>query len=271
MMAPDVSQLSNLLPFLESLGVHPKKSLSQNFLIDSNIVRKIVDLADIQPGDQVLEIGPGPGALTAKLLEKGAFVTAIEKDSIYARELERLQNGKLTVIEADVLTLDWSFLQKGSWKALGNLPYSITTPILEIMCEQSFTSFTFMAQKELADRLKAPPGSKECGSISVFVQSHGRISGSFPVSRTCFYPSPSVDSTVLSIQFYPEKEPPALFTLVRAAFQQRRKMITTSLKKLFPQEKIKEALSFAGASVFARPEALTLEEWRSLFRFLHQP
>lgn len=265
----DVSQLSDLLLFLESLGVHPKKSLSQNFLIDSNIVRKTLDLADIQPGDQVLEIGPGPGALTAKLLERGAYVTAVEKDTLFAKELERLQNGKLTVIEADVLALDWNFLDKGPWKVLGNLPYSITTPILEAVCKGSFVSFTFMVQKELADRLKAPPGSKECGSISVFLQSHGQITGSFPVSRSCFYPSPSVDSTVLSIAFYPEKEPDALFGLVRTAFQQRRKMITSSLKKLFPQEKIKEALSFAGASTFARPEALTLKEWRSLFKHLH--
>lgn len=261
-----VAQLSHLLLFLESIGVHPKKSLSQNFLIDSNIVRKTIMLADIQPGDQVLEIGPGPGALTEALLERGAFVTAIEKDSVFARELERFQNGKLTVIEDDILTLNWALLERGPWKVIGNLPYSITTPILERICEGSFTSFTFMAQKELADRLIAKPGSKQCGSISVFVQSHGEIKGSFPVSRTCFYPSPSVDSTVLSLTFYQEKAPKEFFTLVRTAFQQRRKMITSSLKKLFPQDQIRNALELAKASITARPETLSLEQWRVLFK-----
>jgi 16S rRNA (adenine1518-N6/adenine1519-N6)-dimethyltransferase len=264
----DVSQVSHLLLFLKSIGVHPKKSLSQNFLIDSNIVRKTAKLADIQPGDQVLEIGPGPGALTAELLKRGAYVTAIEKDSVFARELDRLQNGKLTIIEADILTLDWNCLGSGPWKVIGNLPYSITTPILETICTKSFVSFTFMAQKELADRLIAPPGSKLCGSISVFIQSHGQITGSFPVSRSCFYPSPSVDSTVLSIQFHQEREPLEFFTLVRTAFQQRRKMITSSLKKLFPQEEIKNALKEAGALATARPEALSLKEWKTLFKTL---
>jgi 16S rRNA (adenine1518-N6/adenine1519-N6)-dimethyltransferase len=261
-----VAQLSHLLPFLESIGVRPKKSLSQNFLIDPNIVRKTVLLADIQPGDQVLEIGPGPGALTAELLERGAFVTAIEKDSVFARELERFQNGKLTVIEADILTLNWALLGRGPWKVIGNLPYSITTPILERICEGSFISFTFMVQKELAERLIAKPGCKQCGSISVFVQSHGEIKGSFPVSRTCFYPSPTVDSTVLSLTFYQEKDPKEFFTFVRTAFQQRRKMITSSLKKLFPQDKIRSALELAKASITARPETLSLEQWRALFK-----
>ncbi len=261
-----VAQLSHLLPFLESIGVKPKKSLSQNFLIDPNIVRKTVTLADIQPGDQVIEIGPGPGALTAELLEKGAFVTAIEKDTLFAKELERFQNGKLTVIEADILTFDWTLLGKGPWKVIGNLPYSITTPILERICAGSFISFTFMVQKELADRLIAKPGSKQCGSISVFVQSHGEIKGSFLVSRSCFYPSPSVDSTVLSLAFYEKKEPKEFFTLVRRAFQQRRKMITSSLKSLFPQEQIRQALEAAKASLTARPEALSLEQWRMLFQ-----
>ncbi len=261
-----VAQLSQLLPFLESIGVRPKKSLSQNFLIDPNIVRKTLELADIQPGDRVLEIGPGPGALTAALLAEGASVTAIEKDSVFAKELERLQNGKLTVIEADILSFDWTLLEKGPWKVIGNLPYSITTPILERICEGSFVSFTFMVQKELADRLIAKPGSKQCGSISVFVQSHGEIKGFFPVSRTCFYPSPSVDSTVLSLNFYSEKDPKEFFTLVRTAFQQRRKMITSSLKKLTSQEHIKKALELAKASITARPETLSLQQWRALFK-----
>ena len=264
-----VAQLSHLIPFLESIGASPKKSLSQNFLIDGNIIRKIVELANIQPGDKVLEIGPGPGALTAALLEAGAHVTAVEKDRLFAHELHRLQNGHLEVIEADFLDLNLEHeLDIRSFKVVGNLPYSITTPILEKICTTGCFSFTFMVQKEFATRLTASPGNKEIGSITIFVQSHAEIKGSFPVSRKCFYPAPSVDSTVLTLQFKKEHDPAEFFTMVRRAFQQRRKMITSSLKSLFPQEKIREALKEANASTEARPETLSLEQWRTLFRVL---
>ncbi|MDP1608787.1 MAG: 16S rRNA (adenine(1518)-N(6)/adenine(1519)-N(6))-dimethyltransferase RsmA [Chlamydiales bacterium] len=263
-----IAQLSQLLPFLESLGVRPKKTLSQNFLIDPNIVRKIVELSHIEPGDYVLEIGSGPGALTEELLKRGAYVTAIEKDTSFARELDRFQNGNLTVIEEDILAFDWTMLEDRPWKIIGNLPYHITTPIIETVCQNKAVSFTFMLQKELAERIIAPPGSKECGCISVFVHSHALVSGSFHVSNTCFYPKPNVDSTVLSLQFHKEKDPESLFTFVRTAFQQRRKMITSSLRRLFPQERIKEALLFAKAPITARPETLTLGQWRTLFQIL---
>ena len=257
----NVAHLSDLLIFLEGLGVHPKKSLSQNFLIDANIVRKIVALANIQEGDLVLEIGPGPGALTTELLKRGAFVTAIEKDSTFAKELHRLQNDRLTVIEEDILQFNWNHLPSGSWKVIGNLPYSITTPILELVCSQNATSFTFMVQKELAERLLAPLGSRECGSISVFVQSHGQIKGSFHVPKSCFYPSPQVDSSVLCLEFHSKKEPSEFFSLVRAAFQQRRKMIASSLKKFLSKEQIE----LAGIPTAARPETLSLTDWQKLF------
>lgn len=266
--AETVANISHLLPFLESIGASPKKSLSQNFLIDANIVRKIVDLADIRPGDKVLEIGPGPGALTSELLARGAFVTAIEKDSVFARELHRLQNGNLRVIETDFLQFDWNLLGIGPWKALGNLPYNITTPILEKIFSESAISFTFMVQKELADRLLAKPGSRECGSISVFVQAHASFKGSLQVARSCFYPAPSVDSTVLSLEFYTEKESPDFFQIVRRAFQQRRKMLTSSLKTLFSKELIQKALECAKAPLDARPEALSLDQWKVVFREL---
>lgn len=265
-----IAQLSQLLPFLESLGVHPKKSLSQNFLIDSNIVRKTVNLANVQPGDFVVEIGPGPGALTSELLARGAKVVAIEKDAVFARELLRLQNGNLEVIEADILKFDWSSLGKGPWKVLGNLPYHITTPILEKICQENVFSFTFMAQKELAERLMAKSGSKLCGSLSIFVQAHANIQGSFTVSKNCFYPAPSVDSTVVSLAFHSQKESDQFFALVRRAFQQRRKMISSSLRNLFPVENIQNALAFAQAEISARPEALSLEQWKLFFKAIEK-
>ncbi|MBS0624812.1 MAG: ribosomal RNA small subunit methyltransferase A [Verrucomicrobia bacterium] len=254
-----VAQLSHLIPFLESIGASPKKSLSQNFLIDQNIVSKIVSLADVQPGDEVLEIGPGPGALTGALLDAGAHVTVVEKDRVFAREIHRFQNGRLRVVEGDFLKLP---ISKGS-KVVGNLPYSITTPILEKICAGNFSTFTFMVQKEFASRLMAQPGTKELGSITLFVQSHAEITGAFPVSKNCFHPRPSVDSTVLSLRFREERDPPELFALIRRAFQQRRKMISTSLKSIYPQ--IRTALQSIGVSEEARPENLHLDQWRKLF------
>ena len=261
-----VAHISELIPFLEKIGARPRKSLSQNFLIDPNIIRKIVLLADIQPGEQVIEIGSRPGALTAALLEAGAFVTAVEKDSLFAQELYRLQttDRRLEVIEGDCLKIPLS----GTCKVVGNLPYSITTPILERICAGSFSSFIFMAQKEFAERLMAKAGTKEYGSLTLFINSHAKINGSFPVSRGCFYPRPKVDSTILRLDFTGSPDPEALFTLIRRAFQQRRKMITTSLKELFPQAQIREALQKAGASIEARPEMLTLVQWRQVFECL---
>lgn len=265
-----VAQLSKLLSFLESIGAEPKKSLSQNFLIDSNIVRKIVDLADIQPKDRVIEIGPGPGALTSELLERGAEVIAIEKDAVFAAELSRLQNGHLQVIEADILEFDWKCLGAGPWKVVGNLPYHITTPILEKICQEEAVSFTFMVQKELAERLMAKEGSKQCGSISIFVQAHAEIQGHFHVAKTCFYPAPSVDSTVVSLAFHGQRDPEAFFTIVRRAFQQRRKMLTSSLRSLFSVQQIQEALERAQVKAGARPETLSLEQWRLFFKAIEK-
>lgn len=257
--------ISDLIPFLDRLGVRPKKSLSQNFLIDPNIVHKIVQLANIKPGDRVLEIGPGPGALTAALLETGAYVTAVEKDTVFARELHRLQkNGRLEVIEADFL--NWNIARFDH--AIGNIPYSITTPILEKICASEIPTFTFMAQKEFAARIMAKPGTKEIGSLSIFIQSHADIAGSFEVSRNCFMPIPKVDSTVMKLNFKGSRDPDDFFALVRRAFQQRRKMMTTSLKGLYDQERIREALTAAKATVQARPEILTLEQWRIIFQNL---
>ena len=127
-----------------------------------------------------------------------------------------------------------------------------------------------MMQKELAERLIAKPGSKQCGSITIFTQSHADITDSFFVSRECFHPSPSVDSTVLTLLFKQDRDPKEFFALVRRAFQQRRKMITSSLKHLFSQEAIRQALTLAHASTEARPETLTLVQWRQLFLSLTQ-
>lgn len=258
--------LSELIPFLERIGARPRKSLSQNFLVDPNVVKKIVAEAGIKPGDRVLEIGPGPGALTKELLAQGATVFAVEKDPIFARELSRLE-GPLHVFPADILEFPFERLQEyGPLKGVANLPYHITAPILEKICENAslFSSFTVMIQKEVAERLAAKPSTKEFGSLTLFVQFFAKIGKPFLVSPGCFYPRPSVDSAVLKLDLHttlPPVDPAALFSVIRRAFQQRRKMLRSSLQSLYPPAKTEAALQKIGASLEARPETLSLEQW----------
>lgn len=255
--------LSELIPFLESIDAKPKKRLSQNFLIDPNILRKIVQTAEIKPGDAVLEIGPGPGALTAALLERGASVYAVEMDSIFARELHRLQNGKLIIINADILTFPFETLPR-EFKIAANLPYHITTPILEKVFCSSFSSFTAMVQKEVACRMMAVPKTKEFGPLSLFVQFYAKKQASFNVAPTCFYPRPKIDSTVIRLDRrpLPNIDPEYFFSLSKKAFQKRRKMLSSTLP--YPKERIRTVLSKMDVRKDARPEDLSLEQWVAL-------
>lgn len=251
--------LSELISFLKRVEARPKKSLSQNFLVDPNILKKIVELAEVKEGDQVLEVGPGPGALTVELLQRGAHVYAVEMDAIFARELERFQNGKLSIFAEDFLKFPLEQLPK-NMKVVANLPYHITTPILEKIFKSSFSSLTIMVQKEVAQRMMAQAGNKEFGSLSLFVQFYSQLHSSFNVSAPCFYPQPKVDSTVIRLDY---REPPSIcpqkfFPFVHKAFQQRRKMMSTSLS---PKDQVKKALETLGVSPNARPENLSLDQW----------
>lgn len=268
--------LNELIPFLKQLETRPKKHLSQNFLIDQNIVRKIVQAAEVRPGDAVLEIGPGPGALTAALLQAGARVFAVEKDPLFAKELSRLQTSdqRLSVFEADILEFPLQDLPS-PLKVVANLPYHITAPILEKIFDYStlFSSLTIMVQKEVADRMAAKAGSKDFSSLSLFVQFYAQIHSSFKVAANCFYPRPKVDSTVIRLDFQPlpPVEPIPFFSLVRQSFQQRRKMISTSLQTLFSCDQIKQSLIAIEANPDARPETLTLGKWIELYDILNNP
>ena len=262
-----------LLIFLEELKKRPNSALSQNFLVDDNIAAKIVKTAAVSPGDTVLEIGSGPGTLTEHLLEKGARVFAVETDSLFAKELLRFQtpDERLIVFHADILKFDLSTLPSPI-KVVANLPYHITTPIFEHLLEKKelFSSFTLMVQKELAERLLAKPSTKEYGSLTLFLQFHTQISASFSVSASCFYPKPKVDSKVLRFDILPSRnvESAPFFSLVRRAFQQRRKMLRASLKSLYPAKTIEEALANIHLPTDARPETLSLDAWIAFYNLL---
>jgi 16S rRNA (adenine1518-N6/adenine1519-N6)-dimethyltransferase len=261
--------IAPLIEFLKRVDARPKKGLSQNFLIDPKIVEGIAAMAEVSSQDSILEIGPGPGALTFILLERGAKVFAVELDPTFAKELERFQNGKLKVFEADILKFPIERLPL-PLKIVANLPYHITTPILEKIFAIPFTSLTIMVQKEVADRMCAGPGSKTFGSLSLFVRFYAKIGGTLSVPGASFYPQPSVDSTVIRLDSCPppDVESKPFFTLVHRAFQKRRKMLTSSLE--IDKEEVKKALISIGARPDARPEALSFEEWVLLTKHLQK-
>lgn len=258
---------TELIAFLKEHDRHLKKSLGQNFLIDENILRKIIHSASIQPNDTVLEIGPGAGALTSLLLEK-AKVIAVEKDDFFADKLKRL-SGNLTVYQQDILKFDLSVLPKNV-KVVANLPYNITTPILSSLIEhhEHFDSLVIMVQKEVGERITAKPKSKAYGSLSIFLQFYSDVSYEFTVSRNCFLPKPKIDSAIikLTLKTPPLKDPAPFFKVVRKAFEKRRKMLSSSLKEFLTKEEIENALKALQLNPKARPEDLSLDQWLRFYQ-----
>ena len=261
--------LTELCSFLREKQIAPRKSLSQNFLVDRNVADKIVRTADIQPGDLVLEIGSGPGMLTRALLDQGARLIAVEKDHVWAEALPRLQtaDGRLTVHCEDILEFP---LPSEPFKVVANLPYHITAPILIKLCEHlpQMISATVMMQLEVAERLI----DLQQSSLSIFIEFFGTASLKFRVAPTCFFPQPSVDSAILRIDSRP---PPAVaqepfFKLVRTAFQQKRKMLSSSLQKLYSAAAVQQALAKIGVRIDARPHMLSLNQWVELLNSLGQ-
>ncbi len=248
---------------LKEASTGPKKWLSQNFLIDGNIVRKIANSAAICKEDTVLEIGPGTGVLTEELAKRAGEVIAIEKDRKLAAILDL---PGVSVVQGDFLDLPIEELLAGKRvKLVANIPYSITTPILErvLPLYDHFESVTLMMQREVAERCTA--GS----SLSLFVQFYSTPSILFDVSRNSFYPRPTVTSTV--IQFKLKKAPedlPRFFEYSRTAYKKRRKMLRSSLRGLAPPEKIEAILVSIGKSPQARPEELSFEDFLLFVRRL---
>ena len=270
---------TELRQFLESLGISPKKGLSQNFLIDGNILRKIGSYA--QPGDLVVEIGPGPGSLTEVLLERGAEVIAIEKDPILAQALERLkgEGRNLTVFCEDIMqfplheTLSERLPAGKKGKVIANLPYHLTTPILVKLVkeEKILSDLVLMVQEEVARRFSAAPGTGDYSSFTLFLNYYARVKYAFGVSRNCFYPPPKVDSAVVHLQ--PHKPPQVadeelLFKLTRTSFEHRRKMMRGSLREFFSPETIMAALEQLGKNPESRPEQLSLDDFIALVAIL---
>lgn len=267
-----------LMARLQSIGTGPKKGLSQNFLIDGNIIRNMLKAANIQPGMQVLEIGPGPGALTEALLNAGASVVAVEMDSKLAAALHELKSeGQyLKVIQKDVLETSWEEIRSAfpdpgkKIHLIANLPYHITTPVLAkfVPLSTDIEQILVMVQDEVAKRFSAKYGTSDFGSITLFLQFYADIHYEFKVGRKCFLPAPKVDSAIVKLTLHSPPQgidPDRFFAMTRRAFQQRRKAVRSSLKEVYPQEKLTAILTSLGLTALARPEELSLENWLKIY------
>ena len=269
---------------LERHGFTFKKSFGQNFLTDTNILQKIVDTAEVDDQVNVIEIGPGIGALTEFLAERAAEVMAFEIDHrlvpILADTLRDFDN--VTVVNEDILKVDLAqHIQNFKnpdlpIKVVANLPYYITTPILMHLIESGipFSEFVVMMQKEVADRISAQPNTKAYGSLSIAVQYYMTAKVAFIVPRTVFVPAPNVDSAILKMVRRPEpavavEDESFFFKVSKASFTHRRKTLWNNLTGYFGKteevkDKLTKALDQAGLSPSVRGEALSLAEFASL-------
>jgi len=257
---------------LRQHNLQPNKRLGQNFLHDDNIVRKVVEAAELSHADHVVEVGPGLGALTRALAEHAGQVTAIELDHRLVAVLRDLLSPfpNVRIVQGDILETDPGSLipSEARYKVVANLPYYITSAVIRHFLEATRrpTLLVVMVQREVAQRILAGPG--EMSLLSVGVQFYGRPRFVARVSRGAFYPSPSVDSAVLRIDVYDRPpvwghDPARFFKIVRAAFSQRRKQIRNSLAAGLglSTADIAQSLRDHGVDSKLRPQMLSIEEW----------
>jgi 16S rRNA (adenine1518-N6/adenine1519-N6)-dimethyltransferase len=247
----------------------PKKSLGQYFLYDPVIIEAIIQAAQLEPDDLVVEIGPGPGSLTKRLAEKVQHLIAIELDNaLYGKLTTKFTGyGNVELIRGDALEYQYENLP--AFKAVANIPYYITTPIIFRLLDarKNLKSMTLTIQKEVAERIVAKPGGKEYGVLSIMVQYYADCSLQFIIPKEAFRPSPKVDSAVVHMRILDKpsvavRDEKQFFRIVRAAFSQRRKMLSNSLKTL--HEDVPGWLRKTGIDPQRRPETLSMEELASL-------
>ncbi len=246
----------------------PKKSLGQNFLINSNIAERIISACNIKPTDVVLEIGPGKGALTCGLSQQSKHVYAIEKDKELAERLKHdLKNTNVTVINADILKYSFHKLPQ-EINVIGNLPYNIATPIIKKIIDHKdkLSKAHITVQLEYGQRIVAKPNSKSYGALSCYVQYYADVKLLFKMRNSAFQPIPKVQSCFLCLDFLKKREHQAksedlLFRIIHSCFGQRRKTIGNSLAGALAKEKIQPLLQTLQINPKLRAENLSLEEY----------
>lgn len=274
---------SGVRDLMQQNGLFPKKSLGQNFLVDQNILNRIVEASAISSDDYVVEIGPGLGALTRQLAQRARGVLAVEIDNSLAAVLNDLaaEHNNIRILFQDILKTDleaelrkaFNLEETLTFKVCANIPYNITTPVIFQLLEDCphLQAATLMMQKEVSQRLLAPPGNKEYGRLTLTVAYYADIESIINVSRNCFYPRPDVDSAVVRIAPHgsrrSEVQDEELFkNLIRAAFQKRRKTILNILSSFFVRDKteIEIILDGMGISPRLRPENLDIVDYINL-------
>lgn len=275
-----LSSHSATMDLVKKHGFKFTKSLGQNFLIDDNIVDKIVAGAGIGPGDKIIEVGPGIGTLTREMASRAQNLMAVEIDKnlipILEDTLGDYDNVKIVnedIIKADIRGLIDENLGGGPVKLVANLPYYITTPIIMRFLEENInvTDIVVMVQKEVAERMNAQPGGKDFGALSVAVQYYCDTEIVAKVPRHLFVPQPNVDSIVIALRVRPERkykvdDEDLYFKVVKAAFGQRRKTLLNSISSMgsLAKDQVKEALEEAGIDLKRRGETLSLDEFAIL-------
>jgi 16S rRNA (adenine1518-N6/adenine1519-N6)-dimethyltransferase len=250
-------------------GLSPSRALGQNFVADPNTVRRIARLAEVGPGDRVVEVGPGLGSLTLALVETGAEVTAVELDRHLLPVLRSVvEPHGVRVVQGDAMRLDWDELLGDArpWALVANLPYNVATPlVLDLLAGvPAIDRMLVMVQREVGERLAASPGVKAYGipSVKVAYWAEAKVVGRVP--PTVFVPQPRVDSVLVRLHRLPappvDGDPERLFRLVEAGFGQRRKMLRRSLAALIGPDGFERA----GIRPDARAEELTLADWARL-------
>ncbi len=276
------------------MKLRAKKSFGQHFLHSPSVIKKIIAAAEIQPQESVLEIGPGRGVLTEALVEAGALVTAVEADKDLIVDLQKMFEGKAEIIFSDILKVDLKKIGLGNYKLVANLPYNITSAVLEkfLTADPAPSRMVLMIQKEVADRIMAKPG--EMSLLSVVCQLYAKVQRVVNVPPGAFRPMPKVDSAVVvferkfevcnvereaslqacssgtfHVSRYTFNE--SIICLAKAGFSSRRKQLHRNLAEahIASTQAIKSALQAIGLKETARAQELKVEEWIDLYRILY--
>ena len=277
-----ISTKNKTIEILNRNGIFAKKKFGQNFLIDTNIVMKIVKTANITKETNVIEIGPGIGAMTEILAKEAGKVLCFEIDEDMVNILnEEIKNDNVKIVNKDFLKVDLDeemryFIEPKNIVVVSNLPYYITTPIIFKLLEYSknIEKMVFMVQKEVSERLTAKPGSKEYGSLSVLIELNGTMKKEFNVSRNCFYPVPNVDSEILSMEINKNdsalKNDPIFGKFIQNIFEMKRKTIANNIckKTHFSRDDLNKILQELGLSESVRAESLSLNQISKIYEAL---
>lgn len=262
--------------FFRKTGIIPKHHRGQNFLVDKNILKKIIDAADIQPSDIIVEIGAGLGNLTVELAKSAQKVVAVEidKDLLPLLQKNTAEYPNVEIIKDNVLDLPLSRYAShdGGYKVVANIPYHITSRLIRLFLEErpKPSSLLLLVQKEVAQRIVAQAPDSSILSLSVQYYARPRIL--FPVSRNCFFPKPKVESSVMRLDVFPvqelpsKKEQEAFFKLIKAGFHAKRKLLSSNLSPelRITSQKIQAIFHVIGLQRTARPQELSLEDWKKL-------